>query len=52
MLRVAIAGGLALFLWSVSASMERIARALTRLADAAEAKRDRTTDGPPPDRPA
>lgn len=38
-IRVGIAVGIGLFLWSVSASMERIAGALTRLADAADAKR-------------
>ena len=37
--RWAIIIGLALFFWSVSASMEQIAKALTRLADAEEAKR-------------
>ena len=43
-IRVAIAVGVALFLWSVASSGEKIARALTRLADAEDAKRGA---GPP-----
>jgi hypothetical protein len=38
-IRVAIAIGIAVFMWSVSSSMELIAKALTRLADAQEAGR-------------
>lgn len=37
--RVAIGVGIGVFLWSVAASMERIAGALSRLADAADANR-------------
>ena len=51
--RVAIAIGLALFLWSVSSSMEQIARALTRLADAEDGRRGiRPADDRPPTDPA
>ena len=39
-LHIAIVIGVALFMWSVSASMEQIAKALTRLADVAERKKD------------
>jgi hypothetical protein len=48
-LRWAIIIGLALFFWSVSSSMEQIAKALTRLADAADAKRDQTSAPAKPD---
>jgi hypothetical protein len=55
--RWAIIIGIALFMWSVSASMEQIAKALTRLADAEEAKRRPAPPGdqlptPPPGPPA
>ena len=51
-LRGAIIIGIAVFMWSVAASLEKIATALSRLADAADAKRERTAQKPgPPDRP-
>jgi hypothetical protein len=45
--RVAVMLGIAVFLWSVSSSMESIARALVRLADAEDARRGA---GPPASR--
>ncbi len=39
-IRVVIAIGIAGFLWSVSSSLDRIAQALTRLADAQGAERE------------
>jgi hypothetical protein len=45
--RVAVALGIAVFLWSVSSSMEKVAGALTRLADAEDARR---RPGPPIER--
>ena len=45
-LRVAIGIGIAVFLWSFASSMEQIAKALTRLADDADARRGRKPDDP------
>ncbi len=49
-LRWAIILGVAAFLWSVASSMEQIARALTRLADAEDQKRGAGPAGDPPAR--
>ena len=46
--RVAIAIGIAVFLWSISSSMEQIAKALTRMADASEPDRGRPPGGGTP----
>jgi hypothetical protein len=46
MLRVAIGIGIAVFMWSVAASLEKIATALSRLADTADARRERTEEKP------
>jgi hypothetical protein len=51
-LRVAIGIGIAIFLWSFATSMEKIANALTRLADAKDVKdKTSTTDDPPKTNP-
>jgi hypothetical protein len=47
-LRWAIIIGLALFFWSVSSSMEQIARALTRLADSQDARQGTNQRSDPP----
>jgi hypothetical protein len=52
-IRAVIAIGIAAFLWSVSSSLEQIARALTRLADARNAGQDAgVPDERSPPRPA
>jgi hypothetical protein len=51
-LRVVIGVGIAVFMWSVASSLEKIALALSRLADAALDRRARTEDTPKsPDHP-
>jgi hypothetical protein len=51
-LRGAIIVGIAVFMWSVAASLEKIATALSRLADAANDKRDFIDEKPgAPDKP-
>jgi hypothetical protein len=51
-LRIAIGVGIGVFMWSVASSLEKIALALSRLADAAQNRRDPTAETPKaPDRP-
>ena len=45
-LRIAIGVGIGVFMWSVATSLEKIALALSRLADAAQNKRDHAADTP------
>jgi hypothetical protein len=47
-LRIVAFIGIGLFLWSVAGSLEQIAKALTRMAKAAEKPAERPPDSPQP----